>query len=1028
MSRQRILNNLFGSKASMVYLAIFAIAIGVATFIENDFGTSAAQKWVYRAKWFELLLVLFSGALIWNVISFKLIQRKRWAVAIFHLAVIIILVGAAVTRYAGYEGVMHIREGKQSNHILSAETHLNMTIEQDGLTYEIHEPILVSSLGGNSFTWRGRVGNTSCRVDLLDVIPNPVQSLEAADDGSPMLHIVTTMGQGRQNDFLGYGERTRIGGQMMQFSNLVTTASGVQFVLQDGRPFVTADETLISMVMASQTTDTIEAGELAPLTLATMYASSQGQFVVKAYEPEGHLVTTSTDRKIRNNSLVGLTLQIQLGDHQDIITVQGHQGIPGKPGHTGNDDIRAAIDYGAKIIELPFSLGLRDFQIERYPGTNSPSSYASEVTLMDPSVNLQRDERIYMNHILDYRGFRFFQSSFDNDELGTYLSVNHDWWGTWITYIGYILLTLGMFWTLFTSNSRFADLAKRVRKSQAGRISALVAFMTLASTGLNAQSAVAPDLPTIDEGHAQQYSEIIVQDIQGRMKPMHTLNRELMRKVHGRESFEGLNADQVCLSIFAFNADWYSVPFIKVSREESVQELLGVTGKYAAFKDFFNQEGRYKLSEEVSRANGLDPADRGMHEKGIIAVDERVNIMNMMLRGGLMKVMPLPGDANNTWVSNNSHGADNVSDVAEQFFPMYAMALRNAVDENNFTLANDLLTELNKYQKQHGASVVPSDAQRRAEIALNESSVFNRLASYYSLIGVAFLVLLFRSVFFPNAKTKWAYRILLGMLILCFAAHTAGLGVRWYISGRAPWSNGYESMIYIGWTATLAGLLFTRKSLGGLAATNVLSGVILAIAMLSNMNPEITPLQPVLRSYWLTIHVSLEAGSYGFLLLGAVIGLINLILMSVASAGRAKRIRDIVKELSNLSEITLIAGLFMLSVGTYLGGVWANESWGRYWGWDAKETWALVSILVYAFILHMRLIPGLKGLFAFNVATLFGLSSVIMTYFGVNYYLSGLHSYASGDPIPMPTWVYLMAVGFFVISVIASMQAKKHRI
>jgi cytochrome c-type biogenesis protein CcsB len=234
-------------------------------------------------------------------------------------------------------------------------------------------------------------------------------------------------------------------------------------------------------------------------------------------------------------------------------------------------------------------------------------------------------------------------------------------------------------------------------------------------------------------------------------------------------------------------------------------------------------------------------------------------------------------------------------------------------------------------------------------------------------------------------------------------------------------------MIYIGWTTTLAGLIFGRKSFGSLAATAVLAAVILMVAGMSYLDPEITPLVPVLKSYWLTIHVSLEAGSYGFLALGAIIGVLNLIFMIVANKKNSENVYRIIKELSYTSEMTLIGGLVMVSVGTYLGGVWANESWGRYWGWDAKETWALVTILVYAFILHMRFIPGFRGLYAFNVSTLFGWASVMMTYFGVNYYLSGLHSYAAGDPVPVPEWVYWTVAGLTVLSLVAFWRHREYR-
>ena len=272
--------------------------------------------------------------------------------------------------------------------------------------------------------------------------------------------------------------------------------------------------------------------------------------------------------------------------------------------------------------------------------------------------------------------------------------------------------------------------------------------------------------------------------------------------------------------------------------------------------------------------------------------------------------------------------------------------------------------------------------------------------------------MLFRSMPLPQVLIK----SLVIVSVVSFLVHTIGLGLRWYVSERAPWSNGYESMIYIAWTAVLAGLIFNRKSMGAMSATFILSGITLFIAHLSFLNPEITPLVPVLKSYWLTIHVSLEAGSYGFLLLGGIIGYLNLLIYATANLKSKEKSYQTIEQLTKLSEITITGGLIMLSIGTYLGGVWANESWGRYWGWDAKETWALVSVLVYAFILHMRFIPKLRGNFAFNVASIVGFASVLMTYYGVNYYLSGLHSYAAGDPVPIPQWVY-WAVALVMVTI-----------
>ncbi|MCU0398198.1 MAG: cytochrome c biogenesis protein CcsA, partial [Cyclobacteriaceae bacterium] len=383
------------------------------------------------------------------------------------------------------------------------------------------------------------------------------------------------------------------------------------------------------------------------------------------------------------------------------------------------------------------------------------------------------------------------------------------------------------------------------------------------------------------------------------------------------------------------------------------------------------------------------------------------------------------------WVSGFATGHNHEQpdfSIATNFFESYRTALNDALVSKDYSLANKLVNELAAYQKREGASVIPGDSRIRAEILLNSLHIFNRLAVVYVVLGLSLLFFLFYTVFSHRSILSTIYKILFGLMVAGFVLHTLGLGLRWYVSERAPWSNGYESMIYIAWTTVLAGLLFARKSFGGLAATMVLSATVLLVANLSDLDPEITPLVPVLRSYWLTIHVSLEAGSYGFLMLGALIGIINLILMIFITPRNKENIYLQIKEMTYLSEMTLIGGLFMISVGTYLGGVWANESWGRYWGWDAKETWALVTILVYAFILHMRLIPKLQSLFAYNFASIFGLASVIMTYYGVNYYLSGLHSYAAGDPVPIPQWVYIVIGCIIIISLLAYLKKRKYSI
>ena len=262
-------------------------------------------------------------------------------------------------------------------------------------------------------------------------------------------------------------------------------------------------------------------------------------------------------------------------------------------------------------------------------------------------------------------------------------------------------------------------------------------------------------------------------------------------------------------------------------------------------------------------------------------------------------------------------------------------------------------------------------------------------------------------------------------MILLFTLHTVGLISRWYISGHAPWSDAYESMIYVAWATQFFGLIFGRKSDLTMASTAFVAGMILMIAHWNWMDPEIANLVPVLDSYWLMIHVAVIVGSYGPFALGMIIGTVSLILMLIATNKNKKKIKLQIKELTIINELSITVGLIMLTIGNFLGGMWANESWGRYWGWDPKETWALISIMVYAFVIHMRLIPGLRGTWLFNLMSIIAFGSILMTYFGVNFYLVGLHSYASGDKIITPDFVYYSIAVVFILGTISYFKYKR---
>ena len=1024
-----IYDKLFSTRAAGLYILLFAIAIGVATFVENDFGTSSAQHTIFRARWFELLLVLFGGTIIANILRFRFIQQKKWASLMFHSAIIIIIIGAGITRYFGYEGMMHIREGSAANSFLSTESFLKFKVMYGGKSYSFDEPVYFSSLGNNEFSEVYQIGNNQFDIKLKEFIPNPTEKIDPTTGGKPVMKVVVAGQGGREEYFVNQGDKVSINGVNFNFTDDILP-NAFNVILQNDSLLFQTDVPVVQTVMATQTTDTIPPGSYQPLRLRSMYIWNNAGFVIGDFRSSALVSLVSGDRKMKNESVAGLVIQISKNGDTKEVMVSGRKGDEGQPKVLDFGDVQMAVSYGSKQIQVPFSLQLRDFIMERYPGTDNPSSYASEVTLVDAAEGVNRPFRIYMNNILDYGGYRFFQSSFDQDEKGTYLSVNFDFWGTWVSYIGYILLTIGMMMTFFSKNSRFTALVKKLEEHQ-HKAASSVLIMMIAMLSFVTESKGQNIVPVADVSneHAVSFGEILVQDHRGRFKPVNTLTSETLRKIAKKESLFGMSSDQIFLSMLKAPEKWENVALINIGTHPQIQQIFGTTEKMVSYRQFFGADGQYLLRDQVREAQSVNPKDQGTFEKAIIKLDEKVNIASMIFSARLLRIFPVPGDPANTWISPADVRDNKMPDMnmVAQFetFSSYSLSLEQSGTSDDYTQSNTLLQKIADDQTQKGSHIIPSASKIKAELLLNKLDVFGRLRNVYGLGCLVLLGLFFYSVFSQKMNVKRYTQYAFYVLCLFFVFHTIGLGLRWYVSGRAPWSNGYESMIYISWTTMLAGLFFSRKSLGGMAATTVLSATILLVAGMSWLDPEITPLVPVLKSYWLTIHVSLEAGSYGFLMLGAVIGMLNLVLMILTNDKNKATIHRSIKELTIISEITLLGGLFMVSVGTYLGGVWANESWGRYWGWDAKETWALVTILVYAFILHMRFIPGLRSVYAFNFASLFGFATVIMTYFGVNYYLSGLHSYAAGDPVPIPPAVYYTAIVLALLSIAAFIRYRK---
>ncbi len=1028
----KLLSALLSMRLMAFLILLFFVAIGYATFIENDFGTQTAKALVYNATWFEIIIVLLTINMLANINRYKLWRKEKWPVLLFHISFVIIVIGAGITRYVSFEGMMPIREGEQSDLIISDGTFLQIKVHDNAYQYNYNKPILLDDyqgplefLSSNEFSQTVKFLDNDISIDYLDYVPNAQDTL-IVGEGVPTLTIVLAGANGRETYYLQEGRAERYLG--LNFSFGTPLPGHVNFFYENDELMLQLPEDAQFMRMADQFKGSVKKDSIQPLMLRSLYMVSGQNFVVPILNEKATLSYYKGVNQEGEELEDLLKVKVSSNGEEQIVELFGDKGMVSNKNHFQLGGLNFSLSYGSMYYQTPFFVRLNDFQLERYPGSNSPASFASEVTLIDGEE--ETDHRIFMNNVLDYKGYRFFQASYDQDELGTVLSVNHDFWGTWISYLGYLMMSIGMIATIFSKKTRFSNLRKKLDELRTKRTSALMVLLFL-SMNLTAQDSKSVDSLILSNPisieHADKFGMLVVQDEGGRMKPFGTTTSEILRKVSRKSNYNGLNSNQVVLGMLQNPYLWQLAPMIKVNNDE-LREKLGLEEKYTSFLSFFSDEAKYVLTNDVQVAYAKKPAERSKYDKEVMAVDERVNISYMVYNGSFLRFFPIPDDPNNKWVSPAMSetllfGDDSL--FVNSILPIYYRSLQQAQKDGDYKVANNTLTAIGNYQKKFGADVYPSDLKLKTEVFYNNAKVFNRLSYYYALVGLVMILLLIQQIL---KERKWRNSIIRFALILVgigFAAHTIGLMGRWFISNHAPWSNAYESVIYIAWATVLAGFIFARKSLMTVAATAILSSLLLMVAALNWLDPEITNLVPVLDSYWLLIHVAIITASYGFLALGALLGFLNLILMIIQNKTNKLRISNSLKELTYINEMSITTGLFMLSIGTFLGGVWANESWGRYWGWDPKETWALASMLIYIFVLHMRFVPKLKGMFAFNFASILAYGSIIMTYFGVNFYLSGLHSYAKGDPMPIPTFVYYSIAVIAIVSVLAQWRQKR---
>lgn len=1082
---KKLFSFIISTKMMAILIIVYAVAMAYATFLENDYGTPTAKALIYEAKWFEVVMLLLIFNFIGNIQRYQLWKKGKLPVLIFHLSFIFIFIGGAITRYISYEGTMLIREGATSNQIISQKQFFKMQVEDKGERMNYEVPYIMSP---KHYDMKAKFNfeNDIIEVNALDYIPRKKDSLIESSQGTRYLHFVTSGANGRENYYLRSGESKSLNGLLVTFNRSIDGA--IEFKEENGQLYIKSPVDAEYMTMATQARGAVKENEFNPLVLRSLYTINEINIVVPEGMKQGKLVSYSGDKDKDKGLYDVLKVEVKTSKAKMLVDLLVDEVNPSLYKQIKVGDYNIILGYGPKIYQTPFSIKLNDFVMETYPGSSSPSSYESHIKLIDEGK--ETPHKIFMNNVLDYKGYRFFQSGFDPDRMGTRLSVNHDYWGTLITYIGYFFLFTSMFVIFFWKGTRFMDLMKSLKKINKKHLTVIALMLSLGlsaqniemhgkddGSGAQTQAQSAEEIYSADDGHnhattqsaqsssstgrvmhmrtvtadeaiaqtkiskehAEKFGYLLVQNIEGRIVPINTQALNVLRKLYKRDKFEGndgqfITAEQWFLSVNTNTPLWMTVPIIKVSSKGGEKLLRKVRADKDGYTSLINlyptgPDGQpfFILQEDFDKAFATKVANQTEYDKEVIKLNEKVQIFNQFFGGQFMRIVPVKNDPNHTW--NSWYDQSFEPDIESQkIIGPYLAEVVVAQQTGDWNRADEELEKLKAYQQKWGASIVPSKTKVDTEVFMNKIDVNFKLLIFYTIVGGLLVVLGFIELFKPS---KLINKIIKGLLIIgCIGYFVQFLGLvgRWYVSGHAPWSNGYEAIVFISWVGITAGLLLYKNSNALIPA----AGFMVAVIMMgfahggSALDPQITPLVPVLKSYWLIVHVAIITSSYGFFGLSFVIAIISL-LFYVFSGKQVfkKHENSTIKELTIVSEMSLTIGLYALTIGTFMGGIWANESWGRYWSWDPKETWAFISVMVYAFVLHMRLVPGLRGRWAYHVAAMVAISSIIMTYFGVNYYLSGLHSYAAGDPVPVPFWVYAGASGMIILSVTSYFKYKK---
>lgn len=637
-----------------------------------------------------------------------------------------------------------------------------------------------------------------------------------------------------------------------------------------------------------------------------------------------------------------------------------------------NETTSTMKDEEGKTKELGFEVSLKNFNVVNYPGTDAPMDYVTMLTANTQEI------KVSMNNIGSFSGYRFIQSGYDSDMQGTTLGVYHDPWGIGITYTGYALLFISLIATMVSKKTRIRHLYRKALSLQGAKAWAVTALLAVSSF---ATSANAQEMVKIDGDIADDFGKICVL-YNSRITPINTVATSFVTKLCGKPTWDGLSSNQVFAGWIFDVPYWETVKMIEI-KEKKAQELLGINGKWASFDDFWDNYNNYKLDAPLKKA--YKDGDTKL-QKQLRDADEKFNIIRMLYGGEMLKMFPYAGKQGHMqWFAPGQPLGNLKLDEKELVFIKKSMDyLAESIITGDKARAEEIAKKIYSYQHVRGKAVVPTKFRIYTETFYNKTNAQRLPVMLYLTLSLVLAIVSTLSL--NNGKQKKT-RLVNSVLTWVMLIHTTLLlALRWFVSDHLPMSNGYETMQFMTWATLIVTLVMQKRFLPVKQFGPLLSSFALLVAMITDGNPQITQLMPVLQSPLLSVHVMVIMFSYALFGLTALIGLQGLI-------AHHRKQEEKEQQLAALSQFLLYPAVALIAIGIFIGAIWANVSWGRYWSWDSKETWALITMLIYSAPLHAD-IKWLRKAQHMHIYMLLAFLSVLMTYFGVNYFLSGMHSYA----------------------------------